>query len=101
VRRESGQCHLPEPAPDAFKTPGCPSMIDAQNARELIACVIAVESNFDSPAVSRKGARGLMQLPPDTASRLAVRDVFDPQENINVGTRYVAASDEKLHGHIS
>lgn len=56
---------------------------------QLIACVIAVESKFDPRAVSRKAAYGLMQLLPQTASRMAVRDVFDPQQNINGGTHYL------------
>src|SRR5579863_7688641 len=55
----------------------------------LIACVIAVESNFQPRAVSRKEARGLMQLLPAPAARLAVHDVFDPQQNIDGGTRYL------------
>ena len=56
---------------------------------DLIASVIAVESNFDPKAVSRKNARGLMQLLPETATMLGVKDAFDPSENIDAGTRYL------------
>src|SRR5262249_18525140 len=56
---------------------------------ELITSVIAAESNFDPKAVSRKNARGLMQLLPETAARFGVKDVFDPKENIEAGTRYL------------
>jgi len=56
---------------------------------DLIHCVVAVESNFDPKAVSPKNARGLMQLLPQTAAHLGVRDVFDPAENVNAGTRYL------------
>lgn len=56
---------------------------------DLITSVIAVESNFDPKAVSRRNARGLMQLLPETAARLGVQNVFDPQENIGAGTRYL------------
>jgi Transglycosylase SLT domain len=56
---------------------------------DLIFSVIAAESNFDPKAVSKKNARGLMQLLPETAARFGVHDIFDPQENIDAGTHYL------------
>ena len=56
---------------------------------DLLFSVIAAESNFNSKAVSRRGARGLMQLLPATAARLGVTDTFDPAQNIDAGTRYL------------
>ena len=56
---------------------------------DLITSVIAVESNFEPRAISRRNARGLMQLLPETAQRLGVKDVFDPRESIEAGTRFL------------
>jgi len=64
---------------------------------ELITAVIAVESNFNPKAVSPKFARGLMQLRPEVVAQYGVTDVFDPQQNINAGTRYLKELLEKYN----
>ena len=55
----------------------------------LVRSVIGVESNFDTRAVSPKGAQGLMQLIPATARRFGVSDVFDARQNIQGGVKYL------------
>jgi len=55
----------------------------------LVKAIIKAESNFNHRAVSRKGAKGLMQLMPATASSLQVRDSFHPENNIEGGVKYV------------
>lgn len=64
---------------------------------DLIHCVVAVESNFNPKAVSRKKASGLMQLLPQTAAQYGVNNIFDPEENINAGTRYLKELLAKYH----
>jgi soluble lytic murein transglycosylase-like protein len=56
---------------------------------DLIVSVITAESKFNPKAISRKNARGLMQLLPETAARLGVKNSFDPRENIEGGTKYL------------
>lgn len=57
---------------------------------ELIAAVITVESSCVRNAVSKAGAKGLMQLMPDTAKELDVKDPFDPEQNIIAGSKYLS-----------
>jgi len=68
---------------------------------DLITSVIAVESNFDPKAASRKNARGLMQLLPETAAQLGVKNIDDPAENIDAGTRYLRDLLQKYNNDLS
>jgi soluble lytic murein transglycosylase-like protein len=68
---------------------------------DLITSVIAVESNFDPKAVSRKNARGLMQLLPETAAQLGVKNIDDPAENIDAGTRYLRDLLQKYNNDLA
>jgi hypothetical protein len=70
-------------------------------APELVASVIAVESNFNPRAVSARSARGLMQLMPETAARFGVSNVFDPRQNINAGARYLKELLERYNGNLA
>jgi soluble lytic murein transglycosylase-like protein len=56
----------------------------------LVRAVIQVESDFNPNCVSNKGARGLMQLMPETARRYGVKQIHDPNDNIRGGVRYLA-----------
>jgi soluble lytic murein transglycosylase-like protein len=56
---------------------------------DLVTSVIRAESDFNIHALSPKGAQGLMQLMPQTATQLGVHNAFDPQANVEAGTRYL------------
>jgi soluble lytic murein transglycosylase-like protein len=67
----------------------------------LVHAVIGAESAFNPWAVSRKGAQGLMQLMPRTASALGVRDSFNPRDNIEGGVRHLGYLLDRYSGNVS
>lgn len=67
----------------------------------LVSALIEVESNWNSKAVSHRGAVGLMQLMPATAKEMKVKNLFDPRENIEGGTRYLRYLLDKFKGDIT
>jgi membrane-bound lytic murein transglycosylase MltF len=73
------------------------SQIDA----DFIASVIRAESANNPRAVSRKGAQGLMQLMPGTASNLGVKNSFDPSENVDGGVRYLRELLLRYNGDVA
>jgi hypothetical protein len=67
----------------------------------LVHAVIGAESAFNPWAISRKGAQGLMQLMPRTASALGVRDSFNPRDNIEGGVRHLGYLLDRYSGNVS
>lgn len=74
----------------------------AQNGLDpcLILSLMRAESSFNRTAVSVKGASGLMQLMPETATRFGVRNIFDPRENVLGGTRYLRWLLDRFNGDV-
>ena len=68
---------------------------------DLLASVVKAESNGNSRAVSRAGARGLMQLMPSTAGELGVKDSFEPQANVRGGSTYLDSLLTKYHENLA
>ena len=71
-----------------------------QIPEELVRAVIKVESDFDPRSVSRADARGLMQLIPETATRMMVTDIMDPRQNILGGVRYLRVLANTFNGNL-
>lgn len=100
----------PPPAPPVPAANPAPAEIREMAAKagaahdldvELLASVIRAESNGNVHAVSRAGARGLMQLMPGTASQLGVADSFRADQNINGGTAYLNALLQRYHDNLA
>jgi soluble lytic murein transglycosylase-like protein len=67
---------------------------------KLLRAVIEQESGYHACAVSSRGAKGLMQLMPETADRFGVKDAFDPKENIQAGTKFLKELIDKYKGDL-
>lgn len=96
------EVEAPEASPP-LKADGIPGLVEAASDRhqvdaDLINSVIQAESGFNPRARSPKGAQGLMQLMPATASRLGVKDAYEPGVNIEGGTRYLRQLLEQYDG---
>jgi soluble lytic murein transglycosylase-like protein len=89
------------PVPSADLEPLIQRQSDSQKLDpKLVKAVIQVESGYNHRALSNKGAMGLMQLMPDTASLFNVRNAFDPEENLRAGTRYLRQLLDRFAGRI-
>jgi hypothetical protein len=89
------------PVPSADLEPLIRRHSDAQSLDpKLVEAVIQVESGYNDKALSNKGAMGLMQLMPDTASLFNVRNPYDAEENVRAGTRYLRQLLDHFAGRV-
>jgi soluble lytic murein transglycosylase-like protein len=66
----------------------------------IIMAIIMAESGYNPRAVSKKGAKGLMQLMPRTAKSLGVKNIFNPNDNINAGVKYFKKNLNRFNGDV-
>lgn len=66
----------------------------------LVKAIIMAESSYNPKAISKKGAKGLMQLMPKTAKALGVEDSFNPEHNINAGVKYFKQLLNQFNGDV-
>ena len=98
--------HSPAPLTTANKPDAYDDIINTACDRHgidpsLVHALVKVESNFNPDALSRKGAMGLMQLMPQTALEMNVRNTFSPYENIDGGVKYLRYLIDRYEGNLS
>jgi soluble lytic murein transglycosylase-like protein len=104
----------PPPPPAAATEPSCETLADAaiiplveeaakaqEVEAQVLRAVIERESAFRPCVVSSKGAKGLMQLMPETARELGVTDVFDPRQSVEGGARYLKQLLTRYQGDLA
>jgi hypothetical protein len=111
--RSHAAIYMPEQA--SFTGRGRPAMsIDRDGAERLVReaaerhnvdpalvrAVVETESNWNSSAISRKGAVGLMQLMPTTAQRFGASEYYNPQQNVDAGVKYLKTLLERYDGNL-
>jgi len=67
----------------------------------LVKAIIMAESGYNPKAISKKGAKGLMQLMPKTAEALGVEDSFNPQDNVDAGVEYFKTLLNRFDGDVT
>lgn len=95
----------PKFSPSPYDTRKFDSLITAAAEKHgvsfsLLKAMIKVESDYNPRAVSRKGAKGLMQIMPETSKALNIQNVFDPWENIMGGARYFMQLFRRFEGKL-
>lgn len=103
--RESSSHRTNQPDADTSSSTRYDDLIAEASRRfgvneSLLKAIIKAESNFNPRAVSKKGAKGLMQLMPENIRAFNVSDPFDPRENIMGGTRYIKRMISRFGGQL-
>ena len=94
------------PAPSWYHSEKYDDLITSASERfgvsfPLLKAIIKAESDFDARAVSKKGAKGLMQIMPQNFKLLGIKDPFDPTQNINAGARYFRQLYDRFKGKLA
>ncbi|HEX7154484.1 MAG TPA: lytic transglycosylase domain-containing protein [Thermoanaerobaculia bacterium] len=103
TQRTSRRQRRVRPAPSEFEALIRDAAVRHRLAPELVAAVARVESDFDPSTLSHKGARGIMQVMPETGKRFGIRhpdELFDPAQNIAAGTAYLAWLMSRYDGNL-
>ncbi len=100
--QENRKIAVPESGNDAADTPFHNIIVQAADRHDvdpaIIKAIIKAESSYNPRAVSHCGAKGLMQLMPETAGTLGVENIFDPRHNIEGGTKYFRQLLDRFDG---